>query len=89
MMQRWAVVEQREYEVAARPSRTNEAGEEVPKSDRIATAIRVAQHASSSGYPARLVDEEDGEVSAVVELGDASEEKFEDAARVMLEAASW
>lgn len=88
MMLRAHVV-QREYSVSARPARTDDNGEEIPRSDRIATALHLVMKASDSKYPARLVDEDDGEVSAVVELGDASDEKFEEVSQFLTQAASW
>jgi hypothetical protein len=82
-------VEEREYAVVARPKHTDENGEEIPKSDRVATAIRVAEHARASGYPARLVDDDNGETLAAVELGDTYEEEFEEVTGFLNEVASW
>jgi hypothetical protein len=84
-----AVVEEREYAVAARVSEVDDGGEELPRSDRLATAFHIQQRAEAlCGRPVSVVEDEDG-VAAVVTLGDALEPEFEETAVLLLEAASW
>lgn len=84
-----AVVEERDYAVAAKIPSIDENGEEVPRSDRIAAAMRVSWEVTRlSGRPAEVVDDGE-EVAAILTIGDATEEEFEETAATFLEAASW
>lgn len=89
-MHRRVVVQEEGYAVVARVSETDEHGEELPRSERLATAMRVAWTAEQRcGRPVRVVSDEKGP-AAVVELGDAPEADFEETAGTLLEiAASW
>lgn len=87
---RRVLVQEEGYAVVARVAQTDENGEQLPQSERIATAIRVAWTAEQRcGRPVKVVQDEDGP-AAVVELGDAPEAEFEETAGTLLEiAASW
>lgn len=69
-----------EYAVVARVSKTTETGERIPRSDRLAAAMLFASAAEARcGRETRVVESDDGdEVAAVIDLGDASEEAFEE-----------
>ncbi len=83
------VVEEREYEVIARVGNRDENGEEVPRSDRIAEAIRIWNEAKRrSQHPAEVVEDENGP-GVVVRRGDAPEPEFEEVAGVLLEVVGW
>lgn len=84
------VVQEEGYAVVARVAQKDEHGEELPRSERLATAMRVAWIAEQRcGRPAQVIEDEDGP-AAVVELGDASEAAFEETAGHLLGiAASW
>lgn len=85
-----ASVEERAYGVAARVLPTGENGEELPKSDRVLAAFKIQERVRDSGFPASVVDDEDGGVAVLAELGDyADDEDFCQAADAMLQAASW
>lgn len=85
-----ASVEERAYGVAARVLTTPpEGGEEIPKSDAVLAAYRIRERVRESGFPAVVVDDEDGGVAVLAELGDADDEDYCEAAAAMLEAASW
>lgn len=90
MMHRMVSVQEEGYAVVARVAAQDENGEELPRSERIATAIRVAWSAEQKcGRPVRVVSDEQGPC-AIVELGDAPESEFEETAGALLEiAASW
>ena len=85
-----AEIEEREYEVVARVSDVDEFGEELPKSERLAAAYRIAGTASRrSRFPARVLEVEGEGISACLHLGDAPDADFEEAAGALMEAASW
>lgn len=89
MMQHRVVVQEEGYAVVARVSGTDENGEEVPRSDRMATAIRLVWSAQARGRNAQVREDEEG-VAAVVELGDAPDSEFEETAGTLLGiASSW
>ena len=89
-MHRKVFVREEGYAVVARVSETDEHGEELPRSERIAIAMRVAWSAEQKcGREVRVVSDEEGP-AAIVELGDAPESEFEATAGALLEiAASW
>lgn len=90
MMQSRVVVQEEGYAVVARVAGRDENGEELPRSERLATAMRLAWSAQARcGRPAQVVEDENGP-AAVVELGDAPEADFEETAGALLEiASSW
>ena len=90
MMLARVVVEEEDYAVVARVSDRDEHGEEVPRSDRIATAMRMAWSAEARTGRTAVVVESDEGPAAVVEMGDAPESAFEETAGTLLDiAASW
>lgn len=89
-MDQKADVEERDYAVAAKVRTTDDAGEQLPKSDRLLVAYRICEEAAKRfGRKATLVEEEPGIYVAVLELGDASEQAFDEAAGALIEASSW
>lgn len=90
MMQGRVVVQEEGYAVVARVVDKDEHGESLPRSERLATAMRVAWSAElRCGRPAQVIEDEAGP-AAVVELGDAPDSDFEETAGALLEiAASW
>lgn len=90
MMVARIVVEEGDYAVIARVPATDANGEEVPRSDRISTALQVAWGVEARcGRAVQVIEDETGP-AAVVELGDAPESEFEETAGAILEiAASW
>lgn len=89
MMSR-VVVQEEGYAVVARVADKDEQGERLPRSERLAAAMRLAWSAEARcGRPAHVVEDEQGP-AAVVELGDAPDSDFEETAGALLEiAASW
>lgn len=86
-----AVIEERDYAVAASVPENDENGEALPQSDRLAIAMRVSWEVErATGRPSVVTVDDDGhDVAAVIELGDAPEEEFEEVAAHFMEAASW
>lgn len=84
------VVKEEGYAVVARVADRDSNGETLPRSERLATAMRVAWDAElATGRHAQVVEDEEGP-AAVVELGDAPESLYEETAGALLEiAASW
>lgn len=80
-----AIVEERDYAVAARVRATDGAGEKLPKSERLLIAFEIERRC---GREVQIV-EEGGDYSVVAELGDAPERAFEEAAGALMEASSW
>ncbi len=84
-----AVVEERDYAVAAKVRRTDANGEELPRSDRFLIACQIREKAvRSCGYPVQVV-EDAGDYAALVELGDASDQDFEEVGGALVEASTW
>ncbi len=80
------VVEEREYGVVARIGATDDADEEVPRSDQLAAAYRLQW---SCARPSQVIEDDEG-IATVVELGDAPDSEFEEVAgRLLEEAESW
>lgn len=90
MMQSRVVVQEESYAVIARVAGKDENGEELPRSERLASTMRLAWSAEARcGRPVQVVEDEEGP-AAVVELGDAPEADFEETVGAFLEiAASW
>jgi hypothetical protein len=84
-----AIVEERDYAVAARVLRMDASGEELLKSERLGIAYRIRWEAELRCGRTVSIVEEAGDYSAVIELGDASEQDFEEVGGALLEASSW
>lgn len=83
-------VEERDYGVAAKVKTRSRDGEIIPRSDRLGLAYQIQWNVRARGRDARVVEDDDGrEIAVVVELGDAPDSEFCEAAGALLEAASW
>lgn len=82
-----AVVFEGAYEVTARFAAQDEAGEIVPKFDRLVYAETVAARMRASGRACEVVDDAGG-VAVSVAIGDAPDEEFDTVAGLLIEALS-
>lgn len=83
-----AVVIERDYSVVAQIPGEDEQGERVPRSDRLATAFRLQEEVVSRGGRKPAILDDGHVVEAMMDLGDATDEEFDEAGSLMLEAAS-
>jgi hypothetical protein len=85
---RRAIVREEAYGVVADVTACDEAGEEIPKFDRLVYADEIAARVRKCGREVSVVEGEDRRISVVATLGDAPDEDFDTMAGILLEAVS-